>query len=148
MQGGGYIKNIFTLESDSLGETMDAIKCYPEFEIFCPKDEAMVSLPGLEIDLARRRVYCRGKEINLTRKEYALLCLFAANEGYVLSYEQIYRKVWGEEGIGNEKNAIKCHIHNLRIKLYSIDPDAPFLIRCVREVGYCFEIDFGEMNIT
>ena len=30
---------------------------------------------------------------------------------------------------------------HLREKLYEAEPDAPFTIRCVREVGYCFEIN-------
>ena len=65
----------------------------------------------------------------------------AANKGRVLTYDQIYSKVWGEDSYGDESNAIGCHIRNLREKLYEAEPDAPFTIRCVREVGYCFEIN-------
>lgn len=54
---------------------------------------------------------------------------------------KIYRKVWGEDAYGDESNAIGCHIRNLREKLYEAEPNAPFTIRCVREVGYCFEVD-------
>lgn len=43
--------------------------------------------------------------------------------------------------LGDESNAIGCHIPNLGEKLYEAEPDAPFTIRCVREVGYCFEIN-------
>lgn len=65
-------------------------------------------------------------------------CLRVKDE-QVLTYDQIYRKVWGEDAYGDESNAIGCHIRNLREKLYEAEPDAPFTIRCVREVGYCFE---------
>ncbi len=77
----------------------------------------------------------------MTTKEYDLLCLLVANKGIVLTYEQIYQKIWREEGLGNESNAVGCHIRNLREKLYAASPDSPFTIRCVREVGYCLEVD-------
>ncbi len=41
-----------------------------------------------------------------------------------------------KDAYGDESNAIGCHIRNLREKVYEAEPDAPFTIRCVREVGY------------
>ena len=66
--------------------------------------------------------------------------MLAANKGHVLTYSQIYEKVWGDCPSGNENNTIGFHICNLREKLYQATPNAPFTIRSVREVGYCFEI--------
>ena len=88
------------------------------------------------------------EEVVLTAKEYGLLCLLAANKNQVLTYEQIYRKVWKEEVFGNVSNAIKCHIRNLREKLNGAEQDASFAIRCVREVGYCLQVDSEEIVIT
>ena len=113
----------------------------PEFELLWLKHEPVLSLPGLEIDPAHRKVYCDKLEISLTAKEYDLLCLFVANKDCVLTYDQIYRKVWGEEAFGNANNAIACHVHNLREKIGRLLPEDSFVIRCVREVGYCFETD-------
>lgn len=117
------------------------MKKHPEFELLWLKHEPVLSLPGLEIDPAHRKVYCDKLEISLTAKEYDLLCLFVANKGCVLTYDQIYRKVWGEEAFGNANNAIACHVHNLREKIGRLLPEGSFVIRCVREVGYCFETD-------
>ena len=50
-------------------------------------------------------------------KEYKILCFLVANRNRVLTYEQIYQRVWGEDGIGNESNAVGCHVRNLRKKL-------------------------------
>ena len=85
---------------------------------------------------------------NLTAKEYEILALLVANKGRVLTYDQIYQKVWGEEGFGSENNTVGCQVRNLREKLYEAEPDAPFSIRCVREVGYCFEINSEEKDAT
>jgi len=128
-------------DTDIFDEVVELLKRYPEFEKLQISGEPVLSLPGLEIYPDRRKIYRGRQEINLTAKEYDLLCLLVANKGRVLTYSQIYRKVWGEDAYGDESNAISCHIRNLREKLYETEPAAPFTIRCVREVGYCFEIN-------
>lgn len=128
-------------DSAIFDEVMEVVNRHSDIEYLRVKDEQVLSLPGLEIYPGRRKIYRDRREIKLTAKEYDLLCLLAANNGQVLTYDQIYRKVWGEDAYGDESNAIGCHIRNLREKLYEAEPDAPFTIRCVREVGYCFEIN-------
>lgn len=134
--------------SSAFDEIMEVLKKYSDFECLRLKDEPMVSLPGLEIYPGRRKIYRDRREINLTAKEYEILNLLVANRGRVLTYDQIYQKVWGEEGFGSENNTVGCQVRNLREKLYEAEPDAPFTIRCVREVGYCFEINSEEKDST
>ena len=108
----------------------------------------MLSLPGLEIYPSKRKVFRDRQEIQLTTKEYEILLLLAANKGRVLTYSQIYEKVWGDLASGSENNTIGFHICNLREKLYQATPNAPFTIRSVREVGYCFEIQAREIRVS
>ena len=123
-------------ESVVFDAVMEVLKNHPNFEILEPGDETVVSIPGLEIYPERRKIYRNRREIDLTTKESDLLYLLVINIGHVLTYGQIYQNVWGEEALGNENNAVKCHIRNLRDKLYAVVPDASFVIRCIREVGY------------
>ena len=58
------------------------------------------------------------------------------SKGRVLTYEQIYDKVWGEISAGNEKDTVGFHIRNLRKKL--CDTNSHFSIDSVREIGYRF----------
>lgn len=127
-------------DTGAFNEIMTILSRYPDFEHFRLKEETSLCLPGIEIYPGRRKIYRDRREIQLTAKEFDLLCLLVANEGRVLTYEQIYQRIWGEEPMGNENNAVGCHIRNLREKLYEAAPDTPFAIRCVREVGYTFEI--------
>lgn len=99
----------------------------------------MLSLSDLEIDPSQRLVRCNQKEVALTTKEYNLLCLLAVNNGRVLSYSQIYEKVWGEALTVNERGTVGYHVRNLRRKLYSADPHHPFIIESIREIGYRFQ---------
>lgn len=98
-----------------------------------------LSLQNLEILPNQRKVYCGKQEISLTTREFNLLCYFAANKGRVLTYEQIYQKIWGNYVQDIENNTIGSHVCKLREKLYKACPDRKFEIRCVRETGYCFE---------
>lgn len=122
-------------------EIMGIIKKYSDVEYLQIGDELILSLPGLDIYPDRRKVYRNSNEINLTTKEFEIFYLLVVNRGRVLTYDQIYRKVWNEDTIGNEKNAVKCHIRNIREKLDIALPKASFEIKCVREVGYCLEVN-------
>ncbi len=153
LYGGGIIGRVLIAEfSDKnfyvIDEILDVLKRYPDFELLWLEHEPMLSFSGLEIDPAHRKVCYNDKEISLTTKEYDLLCLFVANKECVLTYDQIYRKVWGEEAFGNANNAIACHIHNLREKIGRLLPEGCFVIRCVREVGYCFESNSERIAVT
>lgn len=153
MKDGDNIGRILVIEFNdndisAFDKVMEVLSQYSNFEHLRLKDEPMVSLPGLEIYPNRHKIYRDRREINLTAKEYEILALLVANKGRVLTYDQIYQKVWGEEGFGSENNTVGCQVRNLREKLYEAEPDAPFLIRCVREVGYCFEINSEEKDAT
>ena len=131
-------------------EMMRALKRHPAFDRLRvssnPMSDAGLELPGFAIYPDRRKVFRDYREVSLTTKEYDLLCLLVANKGIVLTYEQIYQKVWGEDGLGNESNAVGCHIRRLRKKLCAASPDPSFTIRCVREVGYCLEVDESKLH--
>ncbi len=88
-----------------------------------------LQVAGVELDPASRRVHFRGREIELSLREFALLQELMLNAGRVLSREQLAQRLysWGEE---IESNAIEVHVHHLRRKL------APELLRTVRGVGY------------
>lgn len=90
---------------------------------------AVLRVQELELDPAGRRVRFRGKDIELSAREFDLLHELMLNAGRVLSRQQLEQKLysWGEE---IESNAIEVYIHHLRRKL------APELVRTVRGVGY------------
>ena len=123
-------------DSTAFDDMLAFVKQHPDFEKLEISYEPTLSLSGLEINLSRRRVINNGQEIELTVKEYDILCLLAANKGRVLTYEQIYDKVWGEISAGNEKDTVGFHIRNLRKKL--CDTNSHFSIDSVREIGYRF----------
>ena len=118
---------------------MEVFRKYPDFSKYEVDYTTAISFLDLEIYPDQRKVYCGKQEISLTTKEFNLLYYFVANEGMVLTYEQIYQKIWGNYVQDIENNTIGSHVCKLREKLYKACPNRQFEIRCVREIGYCFE---------
>ena len=129
-----------TQDSTAFQDILSVLRSHPELKKWTMIDEPILSFPGLDIYPRRRKVFRNHQEIQLTHKEYEILLLLVTNKGWVLTYNQIYEKIWNDFPTGNERNTIGFHICNLREKLYQATPNAPFTIRSVREVGYCFEI--------
>ena len=69
--------------------------------------------------------------VNLTLKEYEVLCLLLKNSQTVLTRNQLLNQVWGYEFDG-ESRTVDVHIRTLRQKLGT----AGDLIETVRGVGY------------
>lgn len=103
-------------------------------------DDSVLSVPGLELNLQQRRVYCDNQEIHFTVKEFDILCLLVANKGQIVTYKQIYQRVWGEYPYGKINETICYHILNIRKKFAVNSQTLPFAIICSREIGYCFDI--------
>ncbi|HEV7237513.1 MAG TPA: response regulator transcription factor [Ktedonobacteraceae bacterium] len=90
----------------------------------------------LRIDLAGRRVNCRGQELELQPKQFELLTYFVRNRGTVLTRDQLLHNVWGYDYVGDTRT-VDVHVRWLREKIEE-DPANPHLIQTVRGVGYCF----------
>jgi DNA-binding response OmpR family regulator len=90
----------------------------------------------LTIDLAGRRVYCRGQELDLQPKQFELLTYLVRNRGTVLTRDQLLTNVWGYDYTGDTRT-VDVHVRWLREKLEE-DPTNPRLVQTVRGVGYCF----------
>ncbi|MCE5324299.1 response regulator transcription factor [bacterium] len=92
----------------------------------------VIRIGHLEMDTTAHRVFCDGKEVNLTSREYSLLEALASNEGRVLSREAIQYRIWNNED--SMSNTVDVYIRMLRRK---IDADRPVkLIHTVHGLGY------------
>lgn len=86
---------------------------------------------NLAVNVERRQVLDKDRNVELTLKEFELLRYLIENQGIVLSRDQILEKIWGYEYAG-ETRTVDVHIRTLRQKL----GDSGFLIETVRGVGY------------
>ncbi|MEX0758469.1 MAG: response regulator transcription factor, partial [Tistlia sp.] len=76
----------------------------------------LLSLGPLEIDRAERRVRLGGREIVLTRSEWAILELLVRRPGVVVAKDRIEEALYAF-GAEVESNAVEVHVSRLRKKL-------------------------------
>jgi heavy metal response regulator len=95
--------------------------------------EPLLKIADLTLSLVTHKVTRRGKEIELTSKEYALLEYFMRNPDKVLTRTMISEHVW-DYHFDSMTNVIDVYVNYLRKK---IDKDfEPKLIHTIRGVGY------------
>ncbi|BCN31751.1 response regulator transcription factor [Anaeromicropila herbilytica] len=101
------------------------------------ENSKIASFGDLKIDCESRRVYIRGKEVNLTAKEFDLLELLIFNPNKVYSRENLLNIVWGYDYPGDVRT-VDVHIRRLREKIED-NPSEPKYIHTKWGVGYYFQ---------
>ena len=91
---------------------------------------------GLQIDLENRSITTDNGTFELPPKEFDLLLYCVKNQGKILTKQQIYEKVWGEEYFYDDSN-IMAIISRLRKKL-EVNPSSPKYIQTIKGIGYRF----------
>jgi two-component system alkaline phosphatase synthesis response regulator PhoP len=85
------------------------------------------------IDSAKHQITVNGNQIQVTLKEYNLMCLLCENAGKVQERKVIFNHIWGDSFIG-ETRTLDIHIKEIRKKLSEAESTAS--IQTVRGVGY------------
>ncbi|MGW4483092.1 response regulator transcription factor [Amycolatopsis sp. NPDC004368] len=93
----------------------------------------VLSFADLTLDPGTREVRRGGREISLTRTEFALLELFLSYPKHVLTRGRILEEVWGYD-FPTSGNALEVYVGYLRRKTEA--GNEPRLIHTVRGVGY------------
>ncbi|SMB81235.1 response regulator transcription factor [Deinococcus hopiensis] len=113
---------------------------HPEELVACVKAQlseqgatATVSLGALEIHTQKRQVTYGGREIELSRQEYALLLLLCRQPGRVYSRAEINQHIWNGT-LQRSSNVVDVHMGNLRNKFREFGGHN--VLRSVRGVGY------------
>lgn len=95
-----------------------------------PQTVAGVTIDGVVIDFANRRVLVEDQPADLTPKEYDILAVLARYPGVVVPRDRIIREVWGTDWNGFSRS-LEVHVGSIRRKL-----TRPALIETLRGVGY------------
>ena len=80
----------------------------------------------LVVDPAQRRVMVGERQVELAKKEFALLRLLASDPTRVFSKEELLREVWGFRDPGKTRT-LDSHASRLRRKL---DPQGTYVVNC------------------
>lgn len=122
---------------DYLGKPFNFTELLVRLEILVrrclPDTSQRQQIGDLLINYRARKVSRAGCAVELTEKEFDLLCVLAETPGKTVSRGVLLEKVWGYQ-FDPQTNLIDVHVSKLRSKL-DRQFDTP-LIRTVRSVGY------------
>lgn len=92
----------------------------------------------LEVDIPALKVHRDGKDIEISKREAAIIQYFAANPNRVIEREELYKEVWNETMTELGTRTVDMHIAKLRSKI-EWDAANPQIIKTVRGAGYKYE---------
>lgn len=121
-----YITKPFEIE-----EVLARIRAFLRMRQLVRQDhsEQVLTYETLTVDVNRHEVYCDGKKVDLTRREFDLLVFFLENPERVLTRDQLVEHVWGFDYYG-DTNIVDVYVRYVRKKLTGS------WIQTVRGVGY------------
>lgn len=98
-----------------------------------------IEFDAMQINLNAKQVLIRGKELEVTKKEYELLLYFISNKNKVISKSALAEHLWGDNmDLADNYDFIYTHIKNLRKKL--LQAGSPDYINSVYGMGYKFSL--------
>lgn len=129
-----YLTKPFDMD-ELIARILSLIRRYTRFN---PKNGQLQTFDfdGLVIDFNNRSIYAVNGDFELPPKEFDLLMFLAKNQGKILTKQQIYENVWGEEYVYDDSN-IMAIISRLRKKIEE-NPGNPRYIQTVKGIGYRF----------
>lgn len=130
---------------DDVGIALCAKLTFIEENATAPVISDQFQQPSIKMDLAAKRVWIAGQEINppLSLAQYNLLELLYKHSGHVISRDRVVETVWSdEEAEGVSEQAIDALARRLRERLAEIDPDNKY-IETVRGHGFRLNLPGG-----
>ncbi|WP_084499515.1 response regulator transcription factor [Brevibacterium album] len=103
-------------------------------------EAAVIEVGPLRIDEDAYVAFVRGRQLDLTFKEFELLRHLAANAGRALTRPELLQDVWGYDFFGGTRT-VDVHVRRLRAKLGA---ELDQVIHTVRNVGYRFSPEIAE----
>ncbi len=129
--GDDYVTKPF-----SMPELMARVRALLRRTMTAPGAPDALKFGQAQVDFERYAAHRRGRPVEMTRKEFALLRFLASRKNTVVTRDEILNKVWGLESYPVTRT-VDNHIASLRSKL-EINPAHPAHIQTVHGVGYKF----------
>lgn len=128
-------------DSDQIGIALSARLIFVGMGATAPLFMEQDAKPEIRLDVAAKRVWVKGKELNppLSLAQYKLLELLFSRRGGVVSRDEIVATVWsGEDSEGVSEQAIDALARRLRERIAEVDEENQYIIT-VRGHGFRLE---------
>lgn len=102
------------------------------------EEDSLMVYSGLVLNPKTYTCTLNEKQLSLTPTEFAILRILLQNKGSVVSSEELFHQIWGDEYFVKNNNTITVHIRHLREKMGD-SFEEPKYIKTVWGVGYRIE---------
>ena len=102
------------------------------------RNESVITHSGLVIDVNTHECLLNEKPLCLTPTEFSILRILCEKKGDVVSSEELFHQIWGDEYFSKSNNTITVHIRHLREKMHD-SVENPKYIKTIWGVGYKIE---------
>lgn len=116
------------------------LRRYKKYNTAYPAEEDgnVISLRGLVLNSLTHECTLDGRSLPLTPTEFTILSALCRKKGQVISAEELFHAVWGDEYFSKSNNTITVHIRHLREKMQD-SFEEPNYIKTVWGCGYKIE---------
>lgn len=102
------------------------------------EEEEILVHSGLVLNIRSHECTLNEKPLSLTPIEFSILRILCQQKGRVVSAEELFHEIWGDEYFSKNNNTITVHIRHLREKMGDSFED-PQYIKTVWGCGYKIE---------
>jgi two-component system response regulator VanR len=114
------------------------LRRYKKYNTAPTQKDSVIVHSGLVIDINTHECLLNDKPLSLTPTEFSILRILCERKGNIVSSEQLFHEIWGDEYYNKNNNTITIHIRHLREKMGDT-ADSPKYIKTVWGVGYKIE---------
>ncbi|MEG1559932.1 MAG: VanR-ABDEGLN family response regulator transcription factor [Clostridia bacterium] len=114
------------------------LRRYKKYNSAPMQEETILFHSALMIDVKEHECRLNERPLSLTPTEFSILRMLCEQKGNVVSSEQLFHEIWGDEYFNKKNNTITVHIRHLREKMDDT-AENPKYIKTVWGVGYKIE---------
>ncbi|RZT02321.1 VanR-ABDEGLN family response regulator transcription factor [Cuneatibacter caecimuris] len=114
------------------------LRRYKRYNTGAGTEEDVIVHAGLTLDIRTHECTLNEKPLNLTPTEFSILTILCQQKGRVVSSEELFHQIWGDEYFSKSNNTITVHIRHLREKMGD-SFEEPKYIKTVWGCGYKIE---------
>ena len=114
------------------------LRRYKRYNTGAEKEDDVMIHSGLVMNIKTHECTLNEKPLSLTPTEFSILSILCQQKGNVVSAEELFHQIWGDEYFSKSNNTITVHIRHLREKMGDSFED-PKYIKTIWGCGYKIE---------
>lgn len=114
------------------------LRRYKRYNTGAASEEDVIVHGALVLNISTHECTLNEKPLSLTPTEFSILRILCQQKGSVVSAEELFHRIWGEEYYTKNNSTITVHIRHLREKMGD-SFESPKYIKTVWGVGYKIE---------